>query len=166
MNVRILGIILGALTFSSSALAVDNWECRLDGNVSGVKLGFIFGGQFLQGYGQIDCIEINNPTNHVVEPVKLTVAGGGIGFDFTIVRSVRLISAGIGNVVGPESFLGSFKVGATAGATLINQGINADAAVKITKNNGFGLELGLIGEDALGLGARLHGLVFIVEPAR
>ena len=148
----------------SQAQVLDTWECQLDGNVSGVKLGFIFGGQFLRGDGEISCVELNNPDNQVFLPVTLTIAGGGLGFDFTIVRSVRVLSAGIGNVAGPASFTGSFKVAASAGVTLLDQGINADAALKLTANNGAGLEVGLIGEDAVGLGARLHGLIFTVEP--
>lgn len=157
-------VTLTGFAAAPQAHALDNWECQLEGEVSGLKLGFIFGGQFLQGEGLITCVETSFPENNVELPVKLTIAGGGLGFDFTIVRGVRVLTAGIGNVVGPESFLGSFKVGASAGATLINQGFSVDAALKLTANNGGGFELGLVGEDAIGLGARLHGLVFAIEP--
>jgi hypothetical protein len=146
--------------------SVDTWNCQLNGEISGIKLGFVFGGQYLGGEGVIYCVESTNPQNEVRIPVKMKLVGGGWGFDFTLVESVRVVSAGVGNLSGPESFFGSFNVGATAGLTLINQGINADAAIRLSKNRSFGLELGLMGEDAIGLGVRLHGLVFVIKPKR
>lgn len=157
--------LLGLFFISTPSQAgVDTWQCRLEGNIKGAKLGFGLGGQYLGGKGVVRCVDGNDFQNVVVVPVKMKLIGGGWGFDFTIVKSVQVVSAGIGNLSGPEAFFGSFKVGATAGATLIDQGINADAAIRLSKNNSFGLELGLIGEDALGLGVRLHGLVFLVQP--
>jgi hypothetical protein len=157
--------VLSLLTFANTShAALDTWNCQLDGEISGAKLGFIFGGQYLAGDGLVRCVATNDADNTVVVPVKMKLLGGGWGFDFTIVNSVEVVSAGIGNLSGPEAFLGSFKVGATAGATLINQGINVDAAIRLSRRNSVGIELGLIGEDAIGLGVRLHGLVFVIQP--
>jgi hypothetical protein len=142
---------------------IDNWVCHLKGNISGIRLGFGIGGQYLDGHGVIACAQANNPRVRVSKPVELTVVGGGVGFDFTVVKSVKLISAGIGRVGGPDSFLGQYKIAASTGANLIKWGIEANAAVKVTDDYGFGFELGFQGERAYGLGARLHGLVLIID---
>lgn len=159
-----LSAALALFVSPPSARAADTWECQLKGDIAGVRLGFIIGGQVLKGDGVITCKEAGGAGLLVDQPVSLAVVGGGVGFDFTIVRSLRVISAGVGDLQGPELFTGSFNMGATAGATLINQGISVDSAVKLTRDDGFGFEMGFTGEDAVGLGVRLHGLVFKITP--
>lgn len=154
-------ILAAALLFTPSAFA-ETWRCELGGDMAGVKLGFFFGGQVIRGEGEISCRTEGGRAARV--PVRLAILGGGVGFDFTVVRHVRVVSEGVGGVRAPSELLGSFSVAASAGTTLIDQGHNVDAAISVkSKGKGLGFEVGLLGEDAVGLGARVHGLAFLVE---
>jgi hypothetical protein len=154
--------------FAAAPAKADGWSCQLVGEMSGVKLGFIFGGQVIRGDGEVRCTSSQGSESLGVSvPVRLSLVGGGIGFDFTIVRHVGVISAAIGEVLNPRDMLGQFSVATSAGVTLINQGHNVDSSFTVQhKARDVGFEVGLIGEDAVGLGARLHGLVFVIEPRR
>jgi hypothetical protein len=168
MKNTIMSVMAALAVFASAPKAeaniVDNWSCRLDGEISGLRLGFGLGGQYLNGFGMINCVQANDPSVMARQPVELTVLGGGAStFDFTVVESMRIVTAGIGRVGSPESFLGQYGVQASASANLIARGVGANAAVKVTNDYGFGFEMGFQGEKAWGIGARLHGLVFVID---
>ena len=151
-----------ALCVLSPSAFAETWRCEIGGDMAGVKLGFFFGGQVIRGEGEISCSTEGGRESRV--PVRLAILGGGVGFDFTIVRQVRIVSEGVGGLRGPADLLGAFSVAASAGTTLIHQGHNVDAAISVKgKGRGLGFEVGMIGEDAVGLGARVHGLAFLVE---
>lgn len=154
---------LAAVLLLSPPAFADSWRCQLGGDMSGVRLGFFFGGQVIRGQGEVSCVAKNGRTARV--PVRLAVFGGGAGFDFTVVRQVRVVSESVGGLRAPSDLLGSFSVAASAGATLIDQGHAVDAAISLEGKGGrsLGFEVGLVGEDAIGLGARVHGLGFLVE---
>ncbi|HEY8280674.1 MAG TPA: hypothetical protein VIH99_13680 [Bdellovibrionota bacterium] len=163
--------ILGALLALFSLLSNPNearanaYTCQMTGGISGLKLGFVVGGQVLDGEGVIRC-QANRPGLSDAEiPVLFTVVGGGLAFDFTIVRAVNLVTAGIGVFRDPRDLLGQYSVAATAGATLIHRGYNVQSAISVKhRAHGIGFDLGFQGEYAVGLGARLHGLVLLIRP--
>lgn len=151
------------ISFGANATTanVATYECYLEGEVKGIGVSFIFGGQIIDGDGYIHCTASNGLYQET--PVRLTFVSGGVGFDFSIIQSMTVRSNTVQLTGGPEDMIGSFSVGATAGATLITQGIDFDAAVKVTNGSGLGLELALIGKDVIGLGVRLHAMTFIVS---
>lgn len=168
MKVLILSL-LTLLAFASpladaKAASLDNWDCRMKGNISGLKLGFGLGGQFLSGDGAIYCSQSENPDLIIRQPISITIVGGGFTlFDITYVKAVKVVTAGIGRVNGPDSLIGKYKISASAGGTLINRGINVDIALAANSESGFGFEVGLQGEKAYGLGLRLYGLFLVIE---
>lgn len=164
---KVLGFVCGSAlllfsTFASADVAREiNYTCRLSGNISGASVAFVFGGQILEGPGRLSCV--NGLTGETMRyPVTLRLAGAGVGFDLTAIRSVRVYSSGIG-VNDPQSLYRSFGVGATAGANLIRSGVSYDAAVRASES-GLNFELGFQGKEILGLGAHLYGMIFSVRP--
>ncbi len=159
-----LHLLLGGLflvAFVSPAKA-GTYVCHVSGEMSGVKLGFIFGGQVIRGNGEIHC---NSHTENLTFPARLSIVGGGAGFDFTIVRNVKLLSASIAGVASPSQLAGRFSVSTTTGVNLIDQGRKVDSAIFLSKPDSvLSFEVGMFGEDAVGLGARVHGLAFVIEP--
>jgi len=146
-----------------NGVPVGAYACRMQGEVSGVKLGFIFGAQVLGGYGNIICNDQRG--RRTVLPVRFDIVGGGFSFDLTYVDSAMIVTAGIGYVHSPMDLTGQFSVAASAGTTLITRGYNVQSAVSVKKHaRGIGFELGFMGEEAYGLGARLHGLLMFVRP--
>jgi hypothetical protein len=170
MKKSLLAIIgtIGLFMATADSAKADAWTCEMNGRVSGIKIGFIFGGQIISGNGLISCTGEDNSGNAftpVKIPVKITILGGGVGFDFTIVRRLNVFSGAVGEVRNPRDLLGQFDVGASAGVTLIKRGYNVSSAISVKNEaNGLGFELGMTGERAYGLGARLHGYVMNVEP--
>lgn len=154
------------LTMEEVGAAPSLYNCQLRGSMSGFKLGFILGGQYLSGRGMIRCTENARRNPRTVNmPVSLRIAGGGVGFDLTIVKRVNIITAGIGAVRRPRDLTGQFNVAASAGLTLIRRGYNVQSAISVKhRGNGLAFEVGFQGERAYGLGARLHGLVMTVRP--
>jgi len=155
-----------AASFESLEAAPSLYNCQLRGSMRGFKIGFGLGGQYLSGTGVIRCTENARRSPRTVSmPVRLRIAGGGVGFDFTIVRRVNIITAGIGSVRRPRDLTGSFNVAASAGVTLIRRGYNINSAISVkNRANGVAFEMGFQGERAYGLGARLHGLVMTIRP--
>ncbi len=151
------------LSQAASAHTIRGMKCNLEGEMSGLSISIFFGGQALAGEGEIVCTspEFNG---EIVQPVELRLVSGGVGFDITFVKSIDVVAYGIDVAHDPNQLTGSFKVGATAGATLFDQGVDFDAALKLSRGQGFGFEVGLIGKDAIGLGVRLHGMVFKITP--
>ncbi len=154
------------LTSANVEAAPSLYNCQLRGSMRGFKLGFGIGGQYLSGTGMIRCTENTRRNPRTVDmPVRLRIAGGGVGFDLTIVRRLNLITAGIGAVRRPRDLTGQFSVAASAGFTLIRRGYNIQSAISVkNRANGIAFEVGFQGEKAYGLGARLHGLVMTVRP--
>lgn len=145
-----------------------HYSCRLDGQLRGLKLGWGLGGQYMSGKGAITCVDLRHGQPRKISmPVKVRILGGGIGFDFTIVRSMKFTSGGLGYVHSPMDLTGSFSVGHSAGVTLIKRGYSVNSAISVKKHaKGLAFELGFMGERAYGLGARLHGTVMTVRPLR
>lgn len=145
-----------------------HYGCRLDGNMRGLKLGWGLGGQYMSGKGMITCVDVRHGNPRKIQvPVKVRIIGGGIGFDFTIVRSMKFTSGGLGYVHSPMDLTGSFSVGKSAGVTLVKRGYSVNSAISVKKHGkGLAFELGFMGEKAYGLGARLHGTVMTVRPLR
>jgi len=167
MKTWILMAALGITAFASTQAKADSYTCKLRGSMSGVALGFVFDGEFISGHGTYSCVEQDGGSSPrtINTPVRLSLVGGGVGFDFTVIQSVNIIADGIGEVRNPRDLLGEFNVGASAGATLINRGYNIDSAISVKQRaNGIGFEVGFIGERAVGLSARLNGFVMRVKP--
>lgn len=160
--------LVASLTLASAPQAkadvVDTYACQLKGRMAGVRLGLGLGGQLLDGKGEIVCVS-DNGGETVVIPVKLAIVGGGFSFDFNIVRKLNLVTVGIGKVRNPYDLTGQFSVGASTGYTFIKHGLSVQSAISVkNRANGLAFEIGLMGEKAYGLGARLHGVVLVVKP--
>jgi hypothetical protein len=137
------------------------YNCELSGAIHGASVAIIFGGEVISGPGVLSCV--NQTTNqNVTFPVKLSLIGGGIGFDISIIRNIAVHSSNI-KVADPNMLVQSFGIGATAGATLIQEGVAFDVAITATDGAGLGFEVGLSGQDALGLGVHLYAMTFHVE---
>lgn len=136
------------------------WTCNISGNVSGGSIGFIVGIKAVSGPGWLECRSL---THSVKVPVEIGFFGAGLAVDLSYIRSMRVVSADIGVAGDPESLIGRYSVGANIGATLIAIGVNADAAFVVSRP-GASFTLGLIGEEAYGLGVRILGRVFEIRP--
>ena len=154
-----------AVVASNPDTAASAYTCQLRGAISGIKLGFFIDGQILGGDGVIHCFDATHSGLRDVDmPVRVRVIGGGIGFDFTIVQRVNIVTAGIGAIRRPTDLLGQYSVAASAGITLINHGYNVQSAISVKHRvHGIAFEVGFQGEKAIGLGVRLNGLVMVVE---
>lgn len=143
-------------------VAGSAYNCRLEGNIKGGSIAIGIGGQVLKGNGEITCR--NNTTGEVlVQPVKLRLAGAGIGFEISRIKSVQVVTAGIA-VNDPRYFFDNFSVGAEAGASLARQGISFDAAIRLAGESGLGFDVGFQGREILGLGAHLYAMAFRITP--
>lgn len=163
-QMSVLAMVLGfSVLANAKAPRLDAETCELNGNVSGIGLSLIWGGQVISGSGTLECREADGTFIDAV-PVHLTFLSGGLGLDFSIIRSMNVRSGRVFVANGPSDFLGSFSVGATAGVDLLNRSLNFDAAVRVTREPGVGIELALTGRDAIGFGARLHATTLIVTP--
>jgi hypothetical protein len=138
------------------------WSCQLKGQIKGVKIGFIWGAQYLGGRGVLGCADRAGRQAQI--PVKLRLLGAGWAFDLTYVRKAKLISTGIGYVPSPADLFGSYSVAASAGVTLIKRGYNIQSAISLKSKRGLGFEVGFQGEKAYGLGVRVHGMIFKIKP--
>lgn len=158
-----LSLIAGILcSTAAQAETTQRYHCTLDGHIHGVSIGIGLSGQELHGPGRLTCRD--RQTGHrESRRVELNLVGIGIGFDFTIVKSMRVHSSGIETAVGFPDFDRSFNVGAIAGVTVVDDGVSVDSAVQVSDEQ-LGFELGFIGERAIGLGARLQGMVFTIKP--
>ena len=166
MNRFIYVLVIGVSLYISALATADTYTCKISGTVSGMALGFIIDGEVIDGDGIISCVnrEDGRESRRVELPVHLTLAGLGVGFDFTIIKSVELVADGIDEVRNPRDLLGEFNVGASAGVTLIDRGYNVVSAISVKhRGNGIGFEVGFMGERAIGLGARVNGFVFRVK---
>lgn len=144
---------------------LHGYVCQLEGEMKGLRLGFGIGAQFLGGKGVISCIAPRTG-RHYHLPVKFRLLGAGAGFDLNWVRNVRLVTAGFGVVASPYDLTGQYAVGAGTGITFVNRGVGVQSAISLKhKARGISLDVGLAGERAYGLGARLHGMVFWIKPA-
>ncbi len=158
--------VVSLFALSTTARAHDSlsaplYTCTLVGDIHGKSIAIGIGGQYLRGNGTIRCIN-NFVGDEVAIPIYMKLVGAGIGLDFTVVKSIRVYSAGIG-VNDPHDFVRSYSVGATAGATLIHAGIDFDAAIRVAGDAGFGFEVGMKGREAHGLGAHLYGMSFKIS---
>ncbi len=158
-----LGLLTGFLiSLPAMAQTTSGYDCSLDGTIHGASIGFVISGEVLSGVGTLSCRDLDTGRmKH--KDVKMKLVGAGVGFDFTVIRALRLHAAGVQAARGFDDFKRSFDVGANAGVTVLSDGVNVDTALQVNKN-GFGFTLGLIGEDAIGLGVRLQGMVFTITP--
>ncbi len=160
-------LALGLVLLIPAQARADSYVCKLSGSVNGVALGFVIDGEFIAGHGVFTCVdrEGGRAPRTIRVPVRLALAGAGLGFDFTIIRSVNLITDGIGEIRDPQDLMGEFSVGASTGVTLINRGYNINSAISVKhRARGIGFEIGFSGERAVGLGARVNGFVLKVKP--
>lgn len=161
------------LSFGFVAQAADNdgvivkhshepfYACQLSGDVQGVSVAIFFGGEVISGTGVLTCVN-ENTRQQLTTPVKLALLGGGVGFDFSLIRHIGIKSASV-RVSNPSQLIQTFGIGASAGATLIHNGIGFDVAATLTDPNGLGFEVGFTGQDAIGLGAHLYAMTFQVQ---
>ncbi len=167
---KLMLALVAAVTIVSAPQAkadvLDTYVCKLEGQMRGLRLGFGLGGQLLKGRGEVVCVNENKGLNdRVVIPVKLALVGGGFSFDFNVVREINLVTIGIGKIRSPYDLTGQFSVGPSAGYTLIHNGLAVQSAISVkNRANGLGFEIGLQGERAYGLGARLEGVALLVKP--
>lgn len=138
-------------------------HCYIDGSVKGMGLSFVFGGQIIAGEGVITCTDSNQQLVEQV-PVRIQFMSAGLGFDFSVIREIQVHSAALRLSNGAADLVGSFSVGATAGATLLDQGIDFDTAIQIRREPGLSLALALKGKSAVGLGVRLQAMTMLVTP--
>ena len=136
------------------------YTCQLRGRIHGNSVAIIIGGEYLSGTGYLTC-ENNISGKSMRVPIAMSLVGAGIGFDFTVIRSIRIFSAGFG-IDNPSRFAGEFGLGVTGGATLVRAGLGFDVAFEVRNRAGLNVELGLQGENAVGLGAHLYGMTFKV----
>lgn len=147
--------------FSHTAQAENRvYSCYLEGTAKGISISIGVGAQVIRGNGVVTC---QSGSRVITRPVKLRFYSAGIGFELAYIKSMRIRSSKVRIYDGPEGLIGEYDIGATAGVTLINQGIDFDAAVEVTSSDGFGFEVAMIGKDVYGLGAKLHGMVFAVK---
>ncbi len=144
------------------------YSCRLDGEMNGVRLGLGFSAQVMGGRGMIRCIDKRHgDVREVNVPVRITVLGAGPGADLSVVKHVRVTTGGLGLVHNPKDLTGHFSLAGSAGVTLIDRGYGVQSAVSVKRHgHGVSFEMGFMGEEAYGLGARLHGMVMFVNPIR
>lgn len=142
------------------------YSCQLVGDMAGIDIGAGVSGEVMGGRGTISCTDRSFGETHNVDvPVRITIIGVGPGFDFAVVKHVRLITGGLGLVRSPMDLTGQFTLGASAGLEFFNHGYAVDSAVSVKRHaTGLGFELGFMSEEAYGLGAHLHGMLMIVNP--
>ncbi|MFN7904168.1 MAG: hypothetical protein ACK5P5_03200 [Pseudobdellovibrionaceae bacterium] len=154
-------------SYLPSAFANENltvgplWTCSLQGNLSGYSFSPIISFQQLRGTGVLSCVTAQN--ERAEYPVILRLGGLGIGLGFSKIDHVAIYSTSFGVAKDPRALIGSYNVGSTAGATLIQAGISFDAALSVKKQGGASFELAFQGQDARGLEVRLQGMVFEIE---
>ena len=156
--------ILFVVAAATQANAVETWTCDMQGEVAGLGLAWGLGGQIIRGEGELECESSDGDEMSI--PVKMRFYSFGFGFDVSFIESMQVVSAGIGPVEDPMSLMDTYEVGATAGATLLERGIDFDASLKVSSQDeeDFGFEVGLTGKDVYGLGVRLQGMLFRVKP--
>lgn len=155
--------VASAHDMNTEAIRGPLYDCQLAGNVSGGSIAIGIGGTRLDGRGMVSCR--HNLTGEVTRiPVNIKFQGLGVGVEIAKVRSVRLLSAGLG-INDPRLFFRSYSLGATAGASLIRLGISADVALRVgDARDGLGFELGLMSKDIVGLGAHLYAMKLKISP--
>lgn len=160
MSVAGIGFARADVPFEEQK-AAPAWSCKLTGDVSGIGLDIIVGFEHLKGTGVIRCTSANG--QRVKRNVSLHMIGAGVGLGFSQVRRLHLVTANIGVARGPDGMVGRYSLGASAGVTLINAGVDFDAAVSAAKTGGLSFDLGLKGKDAVGLHVKLHGMALEIR---
>lgn len=165
-----LTVLAAALCFSQ-AQAQESYEtmatgstynCRLSGEISGLGVAIGVGGQVLSGAGQLDCVNTATGVNRTTL-VNLRMAGGGVGFEISAIRSVLIRSSTV-TVSDISRFYDTFSVGAETGAEFGREGISYDVAIRLTGRKGLGFGVALQSKDILGLGAHLYAMGFEITP--
>lgn len=147
-----------------SADASHSYTCSLSGRMKGLNVAIGLGGEVIKGRGTLTCRSAAG--NVTRTPVRLSLAGGGAGLEFSVIKRIDIRSADI-QTRDPHYVMRSYHIGATAGGTLVKKGIDFDTAFKVNGDaKGEGFEVGLQGKDALGLGVHLYGMVFKVSALR
>lgn len=137
------------------------WTCSIQGNLSGYSISPVISIQSLRGTGVLSCTTLENERIDV--PVIMKLGGLGLGLGFSKIENVTIYTASIGVANDPYALIGSYSVGATAGATLLAAGVSFDTALNVRKDGGLSFDIGLKGLDAKGLELKLQGMVFEVE---
>lgn len=158
LSLLVSGLVAHADVTTSTGPA---WTCQLTGNLSGFSASPIISFQHLSGTGTLSCDTVDN--HHMDVPVSMTLSGLGVGLGFSNIQNVSVYSASIGIADDPHALMGSYGVGATAGATLIQAGISFDVALNLKKEGGASFDIGLKSMDAQGLELKLQGMVFEIS---
>ena len=160
-----LSLVMAAYLPTASAdvhrLVGPAWVCSMHGNLSGYSISPLISIQSLRGVGVLSCETTDN--ERVDFPVIMKLSGLGLGLGFSKIENVSIYTASIGVANDPYALIGSYSVGATAGATLIAAGVNFDSALNVKKDGGASFDIGLKGLDAKGLELKLQGMVFEVQ---
>lgn len=126
--------------------------CQLKGVMAGNSVGVGISVTQVEGTGVVTCQSINGKTQEL--GVKMKLSGVGLGLGYSEYTEVEVASAVVG-VADANEMVGTYSVGLSAGATLIEVGLDASVALKVS-NNGLGFELGLMGKKAKGLEAKVQ----------
>ncbi len=152
--------LVGATSAFADNVKGPVYTCSISGDISGGSIAIIFGAQYIKGPGVISCR--NNFSGERSDyPVTLRLAGAGVGLELARIDSIKVRSAGIG-INDPRFFMQSYALGATAGVSLFNAGVDFDAAVRVS-HGGAGFELGFQGKDVKGLGVHLYAMSFRIK---
>lgn len=127
-----ISVIIALLSFmgftqiAQAQVTAPVWNCTLNFDVQGGGLKFIVGHFKLQGYGQINCMDIQGNMDMI--PVHVTLGGTPVSLSAGI-GTLRLsgIAAGIGVAGQPDDLLGSYIIAGIRGS--IFAGAGADLAL-------------------------------------
>lgn len=158
MSMAAAVVLMGA---SAQAQVGPGWTCQLSGNMSGTSASLIISVEKLEGTGWLTCSSADSRVERI--PVRMSLFGLGLGIGFSQIENVTVYSAQLGLLESPESMIGRYSVGVSAGGTLVNMGGSFDLAISVAKEGGFGFEIGMVGKDVQGLEAKLQGRVFEIS---
>jgi hypothetical protein len=149
-------ILLAALSagFAAQAeIAGPAWTCQLAGSLAGKSIGAGLSVARLNGMGTVTCMAVDGTVQ--IQNVALKVRGLGLGVGYSEYVSLTVFSAGVG-LASPTGMVGTYTLGPAVGVTLIDAGLDFNAALKVSSERGIGFEVGLAGKEAKGLEVKLQ----------
>lgn len=151
-----LVVMLAMVLVGSVATAANGplWGCDLEAELSGHEAGVVFSVKTLSGPGVMNCTTLDGSQQMMI-PVNVRIKGYGAGLGFSKTDKIKMFGLGLGAVSNPVTFANNYKMGVSAGASLIRAGVGFDAAFTAGYKGG-GFEVGLSGKDVRGLFVGLH----------